>query len=91
MNPMLRCALVFLLTLFLNACPDPAASCCDCLISNTCWDNQICPDDPKGSCLYVLGDGNVPSYANDGWDVCYASGVDCEKTNCSSQCESVTE
>ena len=75
----------------LSACPDPAASCCDCLIAHSCWDHQSCPDDPVGSCLHVRGDADVPSYASQSLEVCYASEVACEKDNCASECEGFVE
>jgi len=64
-----------------------SSACCQCLIDSDCWDSKICPDDPMGSCEYVRGDGDVPSYADEGSDVCYATGTECEEDNCSDKCE----
>jgi len=68
-------------------CGKSGSSCCQCLIDNDCWDSQSCPDDPMGSCEYVRGDGDVPSYADESLDVCYASDSACEEDNCSDKCE----
>jgi len=83
-------AILLSTSVWLFACEDPAGACCDCLIEAACWDHQICPDDPMGSCLYIRGDGDVPGYAGgDEWQVCYATGVDCEAVNCSSECSDI--
>ena len=88
-----RHVLIFTLlvtSLALTACEDPAGACCDCLIEASCWNHQSCPDDPMGSCLYIRGDGDVPAYAGgDEWQVCYATGVDCEAANCNSECSDI--
>jgi hypothetical protein len=65
--------------------------CCECVVANSCWDSQICPLDPLGSCRWLIGDGNRPSYASDGWDVCYAVSIDCEATYCAEQCDGLTD
>jgi len=74
-----------------TGCTGGAAACCDCLVENDCWDSEICPDDPYGSCEYVRGDGDLPSYADDDDEVCYATGVECEETQCASECEGLDD
>ena len=63
------------------------SACCQCLIDKECWGNDSCPEDPMGSCEYIRGGGDVPSYAADEWEVCYATGSECEKDSCSDKCE----
>ncbi len=80
--------LLFSLVLLASACGKSGSACCQCLIDNDCWDSETCPEDPMGSCEYIRGDGDVPSYADgDEWDVCYASLNECENDNCSDDCD----
>ena len=75
----------------LVGCPDPAATCCSCIIDNGCWDHSICEEEAQASCEYILGLGELPGYAESESDICFATSRECEKRSCTMECEGITE
>ncbi len=91
LTKVLSLMLVLLLAAMSGCFEDPAEPCCSCMVENGCWSTHICPHEPMNSCLWVLGDGALPGYADVDWDVCYAVDADCANLNCSSECEGFTD
>ncbi|MGI5865444.1 MAG: hypothetical protein ACOX6T_25770 [Myxococcales bacterium] len=80
--------LALLVTLGLSGCTSQGEVCCDCLMNNDCWDYELCPSDPRGSCEWVLtDDADRPSYAEEDDEVCYSVLLTCTRTHCATECK----
>jgi hypothetical protein len=80
-------ALVLVVVLgFLSCGKSEQEKYCDCVVDNGCWDSELCPDDPRGSCYWVKAAGPLPAYTHgDESNVCYAVNTDCSMPKCGAE------
>jgi len=85
MQKALGACLVLLALLLVSCGKSEEEECCECIVEQGCWDSRLCPEDPVGSCKWVRADGDLPSYADEGSDVCFAFGASCANEKCGCQ------